>query len=132
MPGRHHHRRATTRLGLRLKSINPHDCLVLSDPRGGSYGRRCGGKRSMTKVVRWTATEPCILLRLGALMADRLRVSCSADSSTVPKTILERERQAVDLIAAVQRISVRFKITWFWHSRSQFLKKRWCPNSELV
>jgi len=28
----------------------------------------------MTKVVRWTATEPCILLRLGALMADRLRV----------------------------------------------------------
>src|SRR5271157_2791054 len=55
MPGRHHHRRATTRLGLRLKSINPHDCLVLSDPRGGSCGRRCGEKRSMTNVVSWTA-----------------------------------------------------------------------------
>src|SRR5271165_2329005 len=55
MPGPHQRRRATTRLRLRLKSINPHDCLVLSDPRGGSYGRRCGEKRSMTKVVRWTA-----------------------------------------------------------------------------
>jgi hypothetical protein len=52
-------------------------------------------------------------MRLGALMADEIKSQLLGSPRTVPKTILEHGRQAVDLIAAVQRFSGWFKITWF-------------------
>ena len=50
-------------------------------------------------------------MRLGALMADEIKSQLLGSLRTVPKTILERGRQAVDLIAALQRFLARFKIT---------------------
>jgi len=58
-------------------------------------------------------------MRLGALMADEIKSQLLGSLRTVPKTILERRRQAVDLIAAVQPFLARFKITHFRHSSLQ-------------
>jgi len=55
----------------------------------------------------------CSLLRLGATIVDEIKSQLLDSFRTVPKTVVERGRQAVDLIAAVQRFSARFKITWF-------------------
>src|SRR5271169_3678779 len=52
-------------------------------------------------------------MRLGAPAVAEIKSQLLGSLRTVPKTILERGRQAVDLIAAVQRCSARFKITWF-------------------
>jgi hypothetical protein len=52
-------------------------------------------------------------MRLGATMVDEIKSQLLDSLRTVPKTVVARERQAVDLIAAVQRRSARFKITRF-------------------
>src|SRR5271169_4511746 len=55
-------------------------------------------------------------MRLGAPAVAEIKSQLLGSLRTVPKTILERGRQAVDLIAAVQRFSARLKITWFSHA----------------
>ena len=52
-------------------------------------------------------------MRLGAPLVDEIKSQLLGSLRTVPKTILEHRRQAVDLIAAVQRFSGWFEITWF-------------------
>ena len=56
-------------------------------------------------------------MRLGAPLADEIKSQLLGSLRTVPKTMLERDRQAVDLIAAVQRSSGRSKSHAF-HTRA--------------
>ena len=64
-------------------------------------------------------------MRFGAPLADEIKSQLLGSLRTVPKTVLERERQTVDLIVAVRRFSGRFKITWFPREGRSGLRVIW-------